>query len=120
MSREKTSTPIETQFGRLQTVTGARTFTELAAILGVRPSAVSDAKRRGRMPVAWVDTVCRTHGVSAEWILTGEGPESAWETGERGTTAGGSAEEALRILLRGTPTRLLAEELLRRIGKGAS
>ena len=114
MHHEKTSSFIDDQFGRLQAAAGTRMFRDLAAVLGVKPSAVSDAKRRGRIPMAWIDEVARSHGVSAEWILTGAGSRRA-----ASEQTDGDAEEAIRSVLRGVPARLLAEELLRRIQTSA-
>ncbi len=70
------------------------------------------------MPSSWLVILMRVKNVHPEWILTGKGPclmtlrpePERYETA--GEAAGRSAdEEALRRL----PSRMLAEELVRRI-----
>lgn len=62
------------QYSRLHLVTGTRTQVELAAFLGVRQSAISDAKRRRTIPSDWLVVLMRKKNVHPEWILTGNGP----------------------------------------------
>jgi hypothetical protein len=60
-------------FGRITEITGARTQVELAGILDIRQSSISDAKRRGSMPSDWGLTLLEKYGVNPRWIRTGEG-----------------------------------------------
>ena len=39
---------------RIKRATGARTQVDLAAILGIRQSSISDAKRRQSIPADWL------------------------------------------------------------------
>lgn len=52
-----------------------RTQEELARILGIRQSAISDAKRRGSVPSEWLICLFRLRNVNPEWVLTGCGPK---------------------------------------------
>lgn len=79
---------------------------------------MSDAKRRGKVFSDWLVILMRVRNVNPEWILTGNGPcfmpispitgcyESVEAYNERKED-----EKALRRL----PSRLLADELVRRI-----
>lgn len=64
-----------TAYARLLSVTNARTQVELADILGIRQSSISDAKRRGEIPDGWLIKVLETYAVSPTWVKTGEGPQ---------------------------------------------
>jgi len=108
----------DAQMERIKFITDKKTQSELAALLGVKQSSVSDAKRRGRIPSSWLVILMRYKHANPEWILTGNGPafvsfpstESRYETGDEATDRKVD-EEALRRL----PSRMLADELVRRI-----
>lgn len=76
----------EATLGRIKEVTGARTQVQLAEVLEVRQSSISDAKRRASIPAEWLLKLQRSHQVFADWFLTGEGP--------RETTGGASGRVA--------------------------
>ncbi len=107
----------DVQMERIKLITGKRTQVELAAFLGIRQSAVSDAKRREKIPSDWLSILMRAKNVHPEWILTGNGPcfvslptePERYETGEEATERR-SDEGALRRL----SSRRLADELVRR------
>ena len=61
------------RFARLFEAAGCRTQTELAGVLGIRQSSVSDAKRRRSIPAHWLLKLMRTRGVNPDWILEGTG-----------------------------------------------
>lgn len=65
---------------RIKAVTGARTQVQLADVLEVRQSSISDAKRRASIPAGWVLKIQLTHNVSALWLIHGEGPQYLNET----------------------------------------
>lgn len=67
-------------YARLQLVTNTRTQSELAAVLGIRQSSISDAKRRRDIPASWLLAVLKRYRVNPEWIQTGYG--SQYLTGE--------------------------------------
>ena len=62
-------------YNRILQSTGLRTQTEVAALLGVKQSSVSEAKRRGRIPNPWLMTLFSKKGLNPSWIRTGEGPQ---------------------------------------------
>ena len=107
------------QLRRVYQVTGVRTQTELAAWLGVRQTFVADAERRCKIPADWLLSLLRVLSVDPEWVLTGRGGrllETPAGTGAapEDADAGREREKALETA-RGLPSRILAEELLRRI-----
>lgn len=106
------------QLERIRLITGKRTRAALADFFGIRQSAVSATIRRGKIPSSWLVILMRVKDAHPEWILTGKGPclipqppkPDSYETdGE--VTARNADKEALRRL----PSRMLAEELVRRI-----
>lgn len=108
----------DAQLERIKLITGKRTQVELADFLGIRQSAISDACRRGKISSGWLVILLRVKNVHPEWILTGKGPccitpspePSHYETGDDAVERGAD-EAALRRL----PSRILADELVRRI-----
>lgn len=103
------------QIRRIQSVTGVRTQAELAQVLGVKQSSISDAKRRGKIPPGWLLVLLRTHKIYPEWILDGKGPCFADQPHD---CASNDAEESNNTnvqVLRSVPAKALADELLRRI-----
>ncbi|MDD4701671.1 MAG: helix-turn-helix domain-containing protein [Desulfovibrio sp.] len=58
---------------RIQLVTGCGTQQELASLLGIKQSSISDAKKRGSIPSDWLLTLWRKKGVNPDWILWGQG-----------------------------------------------
>ena len=108
----------DAQMERIKLVTGKRTQFELATFFGVRQSLVSDAKRRGKIPPDWLATLLRAKNVNPEWLLTGKGncflplPPVA-ENDESGEAY--AVRKADEETLRRLPSRMLADELVRRI-----
>lgn len=66
---------MEKAFDRLYQITKTRTQNELAEVIGVRQSSISDAKKRGSIPADWLLTLFRTHKANPDWILTGMGSQ---------------------------------------------
>jgi len=60
---------------RIKRATGARTQVDLAAILGIRQSSISDAKRRQSIPADWLLKLFRSHGLNPDWISNGDQPQ---------------------------------------------
>lgn len=118
MNLANTDASFDEQMERIKFITGKRTQNELANLLGVKQSSVSDAKRRGKIPSSWLVILMRVKNVHPEWILTGNGPyflpqqpeAGRYETGDEAAECRAD-EEALRRL----PSRMLADELVRRI-----
>lgn len=59
-------------FARVREAAGIESQQELAALLGVNRSAVTQAKHRG-VPRSWADRVARVYGLDPEWLETGRG-----------------------------------------------
>ena len=104
------------QIARIMVVAGAQTQPELAEYLGVSLSAVEDAAQSGKIPADWLLVLLRVNNASPDWILAGQGPRfmgrplDRYETGEEAVERWGAIEALRRV-----PSRLLADELVRRI-----
>ncbi|WP_298067793.1 S24 family peptidase [uncultured Mailhella sp.] len=70
-----TSTP--DTLDRLLQSAGLRRDSQLAELLGVSPQAVSQARRKGRIPDGWVLKVASRFGLSTDWIFFGKEPDAA-------------------------------------------
>ena len=106
------------QMERIKLITGKRTQVELADLLGVKQSSISDAKRRASIPSNWLIVLMRHSSANPEWILTGNGPlfVSFLPIKPLHETEGEEEEyKAYEKALRQLPTRMLADELVRRI-----
>ena len=73
--REEPTPEFEAVMARIHAVTETRTQVQLAGVLDVRQSSISDAKRRASIPDGWLVKLLRTHLVLPDWILTGKGPQ---------------------------------------------
>ncbi|MBR3881593.1 MAG: helix-turn-helix domain-containing protein [Mailhella sp.] len=62
---------------RLLQGAGLRNDRQLAEILGVTPQAVSQARRKGRIPDGWVLKIASLYGLSTDWIFFGKGDAQA-------------------------------------------
>ncbi len=110
------------QLQRVYQVTGTRTHAELAGWLGVRQTFVADAERRGKIPADWLLILMRLVNADPEWLLTGRGerlfemPAGAHEGVNSAPEEADAAREREKTLktVRSLPSRMLAEELLRR------
>ncbi len=69
------SSRAEAQFARVLEVAGCRTQTELAVVLDIQQSSISDAKKRGSIPPDWLLRLLRLRGVNPDWIMLGSGPK---------------------------------------------
>ncbi len=106
------------QMRRIKLITGKRTQVELADLLGVKQSSISDAKRRGSIPANWLIVLMRLNCANPEWILTGNGPLFVSFSPIRPLYKTEDEEadyKAKEKVLRQLPTRMLADELVRRI-----
>lgn len=74
MARNLTKTDAgqyEDRLERIKLVTGVRTQVQLAEVLGVRQSSISDSKRRGSVPAEWLLKLQRGFAVNPDWIMNG-------------------------------------------------
>lgn len=109
-----------TPLSRVFEAATCRTQEELAGLLGIRQSAVSDAKRRKSVPSEWLVCLFRLRGVNPEWVLTGCGPK--YLNKENGQDSLPQTAEQLKPsleMLRMFSSKALADELVRRAGPPA-
>ena len=67
--------PFQDAYERILQSTDLRTQTDVAALLGVKQSSISEAKRRNHIPDSWILTLFNKKGLNPSWIRTGEGPQ---------------------------------------------
>jgi len=75
MEQQGTENGFSQQMERIRQMTGTQTQVQLANLLGIRQSSVSDAKRRGIIPIRWLDTLRRLKNINPGWILYGVGAQ---------------------------------------------
>ena len=78
------------EYSRILVALGLRTQVEVAALLGVRQSSISDALRRNDpagVPAGWKLRLLETRELNPHWIQTGEGPMYMVPSEDRITTA---------------------------------
>ena len=63
------------QFSRVFEAAGCTTQNELAKVLQIRQSSISDAKKRGSVPADWLVKLLRLRGINPDWILLGTEPK---------------------------------------------
>jgi SOS-response transcriptional repressor LexA len=62
-------------FDRIKKATGMRTQVEIAKMLDIRQSSISDAKRRQSIPDSWLIKLYQIYNLNPNWILDGEVPQ---------------------------------------------
>lgn len=60
---------------RMLAVAKVTTQVEIAEVLKVRQSSVSDAKRRDKVPAGWFLVFLEEYGINPAWLRTGQGPK---------------------------------------------
>lgn len=66
-------TSFESQYKRVFEAAQCATRVQLADVLDVRLSSLSDAQRRGMVPPQWLVTLLEKKRINPEWIRTGTG-----------------------------------------------
>ena len=61
-------------FERIKAATNTRTQMELAEVLDIRQSSISDAKRRNSVPSDWYMKLFEQFGLNPDWLKKGSGP----------------------------------------------
>ena len=61
-------------FERIKLATNTRTQVELAEVLEIRQSSISDAKRRNSVPSDWYMKLFEQFGLNPDWMKKGTGP----------------------------------------------
>lgn len=83
-------------YERIKFATNTRTQVELADVLDIRQSSISDAKRRNSVPADWFMKLFEKFGLNPDWLKQGVGPmylrtEQGYQPQE--APSGGVAEE---------------------------
>lgn len=63
----------QSAYDRIREATDSRTQSEVAALLGVKQSSISDAKRRNSIPAQWFLILFDKYALNPTWVRTGEG-----------------------------------------------
>ncbi len=61
-------------YERIKFATSTKTQVEIAELLEIRQSSISDAKRRNSVPAEWVMKLFEKFGLNPDWIKQGVGP----------------------------------------------
>lgn len=61
-------------FDRIKLATNTKTQVELAEVLGIRQSSISDAKRRNSVPADWYMKLFEKFGLNPDWLKKEAGP----------------------------------------------
>lgn len=61
-------------YTRIMFATSTRTQSEVADVLEIRQSSISDAKRRNAIPADWFMKLFEKYGLNPDWLKQGEGP----------------------------------------------
>ena len=80
---------------RLLRVAKVRRDAQLAAVLGVSPQAISQARKKDRIPESWLVRVAARYHLPVEWLLYGEGEEALTPVHGSGEDQGGSRSPAV-------------------------
>ncbi len=104
----------EAQYQRVFEAAGCRTQVELSALLEIRQSSISDARRRKHIPADWLVTLFIKKRISPEWILYGEGGKYLMATdAEQGKP------QVIRITRIRPPRECSAQELVNELVRRA-
>lgn len=73
-ARRKALSTFDEVFERIKLATNTRTQVELAEVLDIRQSSISDAKRRNSVPSDWYMKLFEKFGLNPDWLKKGSGP----------------------------------------------
>jgi phage repressor protein C with HTH and peptisase S24 domain len=62
-------------FDRAASALGISSLSELAAILKVNRSSITQARKKDSVPANWLLALFRTHGLNPDWLEGGDGPQ---------------------------------------------
>lgn len=72
---QESSNRFDEAFDRIKKSTGLRTQVEIAKLLDIRQSSISDAKRRQSIPDSWLIKLYQIYSLNPNWILDGAEPQ---------------------------------------------
>ena len=75
---------------RLLSGAGLHRDAQLAALLGVSPQAVSQARRKRKIPEGWIVKIAQQCGLSMDWLMFGKGDEPGTVSPGAQASPGGS------------------------------
>jgi len=61
-------------YERVSAATGISSLADLAQILGLNRSAISQARKKGSIPATWLLELYRRFGLNPDWLEAGHGP----------------------------------------------
>ncbi len=65
----------QTFFERVSGTLGVKSLSELADILCVNRSSITQARKKNSVPANWLLTLFRSHGLNPDWLESGDGPK---------------------------------------------
>ncbi|MYL82152.1 phage repressor protein [Desulfovibrio aerotolerans] len=74
-TNQATMSRFDDAFDRIKKATGMRTQVEIAKLLDIRQSSISDAKRRQSIPDSWLIKLYQVYNLNPSWILDGDTPQ---------------------------------------------
>jgi hypothetical protein len=104
----------DAQFARVFEAAECRTQIELADVLEVRQSSVSDAKRRKSIPAEWRMKLFEKKRINPEWILRGDGAKYLVPAG-----TGHGQPQLLRLTEIRPPQECTSQELINELVRRA-
>ena len=63
----------EAQFKRIKESLQVSSETALAKLLGIKQPSIAKARKRKKIPPGWITKISEQYGISADWLLFGEG-----------------------------------------------
>jgi hypothetical protein len=81
ISRTQAKDGFDAAYKRICMELNINTQVELAAVLDIRQSSVSDAKRRDAIPAEWQLSLFEQYGLLPLWVRSGEGPKRMGDPG---------------------------------------
>lgn len=105
--------PEKSALDRVFETAGCRRQTDLADLLGIKQSSISDAKKRNAIPAEWLVKLLRLKGINPEWILTGLGPK------ELGPAKGEPATHVIYLTETKPPKECSAQDLVNELVRRA-
>ena len=81
-----TSSPDDTLLARIFEAAECSTQVELAKLLSIKQSSISDAIRRNSIPSDWLVKLFCLKRINPEWVITGLGPKHLAPTSSEAST----------------------------------
>lgn len=110
------TTDFKSQFARLFVAAECRTQVELAKVLEIKQSSISDAKRRKAVPADWLMKLYEKKRINPEWLRSGIG--SKWLQVVENAGSGAEAPAVINVIeyrpAKDCSTDELLTELVRR------